>query len=285
MKKLTLFLIVVLTIFTSGCAKYGNTGPYPVPDRKRVSVKPFKGADTDSSALTLCKYDGESTAVFYLYDAEQERKIIDLFNDLPLYEADIYEVTELSGSPAYALSIYVEEGERAVTWIESFCIDETGGVYLSNMMSYSAKNFEKLLTDYPWEDSGYKMEGNHLPNRYYLANRGEWDVKYLNKSGELKPRGLSIEIAAHSGSVITAKLTNITDEENGYPEYFSVQAKIGGEWYDIPAKEDMAFNDIAWLLPAGESREKQYDYSWYGDLPKGTYRLVVEGSAAEFEIE
>ncbi len=284
MKKLTLFLIAALTIGVSGCTKNQNPQFDPVfNDREPVSVKLFDGASPENSALAVYKYDGSSTEVKYLYDTEQEQEIIDLFN-LQLYTADISEIDELADSPMYALNIFGAEGERIdITWIDNYCVDTSGSVYFFAMNTDVA--FDGLLTDYPWEDSGYKMEGNHLPNRYYLANRGEWDVKYLNKAEELKPRGLSIEITEHSGGVITAKLANTTDEENGYSEYFSVQAKINGEWYDIPAKEDIAFIDIAWLLPAGESREKQYEYSRYGDLPKGTYRLVVEGSAAEFEIE
>lgn len=280
MKKTVLFLFAALTLTAAGCAK--NAGNPAFGDREPVGVKLFEGASPENSALSLYRYDGE-TEVFYLFDAEKEQEIIDLFNETKLYKADISETDEPGISPMYALNIFGAEGERTdLTWIGNYCVDETGAVYLADMDVVTV--FEKLLEDYPWEASDNLTTGNHLPNRYYLANRGGWDVKYLNKAKELEPRGISLEITAHDGSVITAEITNIADEENCYSEYFSVQALIDGEWYDIPAKEDMAFIDIAWLLPAGESVEKRYDYSWYGELPKGTYRLVVEGASAEFDI-
>lgn len=281
MKKLTLFLLAALTLGAAGCAKSGETDP-AFKDRELADVKLFEGASPKNSALSVYKYDGD-TEVLYLYDVEKEQEIIDFFNDTTLYKADISETDGLKNSPMYALNIYGAEGESIdLTWIGNYCVDETGQVYLADMDTEAV--FEKLLTDYPWEDSEMSLTGNRLPNRYYLANRGEWDIKYLNKANNTEPRGISLEITAHEGSVLTAKITNTTDEENGYSEYFSVQALIDGEWYDIPAKEDVAFNDIAWILPSGKSAEKKYDYSWYGDLPKGTYRLVVEGASAEFDI-
>ncbi|MDE6031831.1 MAG: hypothetical protein K2G32_09440 [Oscillospiraceae bacterium] len=284
MKKLILFLIAALTIVTSGCAKHGNTEQLPETERKRVIVEPFEGVDTGSSALMLYKYDGESTAVFYLFDAEQEREIIDLFNDIPLYEADIYEVTELPGSPAYALSIYGEEGERALTWIESFCIDETGGAYFSDLTN-SAEYFEKLLTDYPWEDHEYKREGNSLPNLYYLANRGEWDVKYLNKAKEPPHGTVSFEIT-DVGESITTIISNNTSEEITFGLESRIQVQIDGEWYELPTKRTLFTPAIAYVLPDGGSKEMTYDRSFrYGELPSGAYRLVTGHGTAEFEIE
>lgn len=278
MKKTLLILLAAITAGAAGCAKNGSA----FGDRKPADVGLFDGASPENSALSLYKYDGGETEVLYLYDADTEREIIRYLEEIPLYEADISEMDGMGGAPAYALSIFGAEGERSeVTWIGSRCVDETGAAYLADM---DGAAFEKLLAGYPWESSGDSMAGNHLPNRYYLANRGEWVTEYLNKAKELVPHGITLEITAHEGSALTAKITNITDEEGGYPEYFAVQAMIGGEWYDIPPKEDMAFIDIAWLLPAGESTEKRYDYSWYGDLPEGRYRLVVEGAAAEFDI-
>lgn len=282
MKKLTLFLLAALTLAAAGCSKNGGADS-AFKDREPADVKLFDGTSPQNSALSVYKYDGE-TEVLYLYDADKEQEIIEYFNNIPLYKANISETDGLQTTPMYALNIIGKEGERTdLTWIGNYCVDETGEVYLADMDTEAV--FEKLLSDYPWEDLDIRLAGNHLPNRYYLANRGEWDIKYLNKANELEPRGISFEITAHNGGVITTEITNITNEENSYSEYFSVQALVDGEWYDIPAKEDMAFNDIAWLLPAGKSIEKQYDYSWYGDLPKGTYRLVVEGASAEFDIE
>ncbi len=41
------------------------------------------------------------------------------------------------------------------------------------------------------------------------------------------------------------------------------------------------FNDIGLIVRAGERQSKTYHLTMYGELPKGTYRIVTSGLSAE----
>ena len=56
---------------------------------------------------------------------------------------------------------------------------------------------------------------------------------------------------------------------------FVLQHKKDGQWETVPAiVENYAFNAIAYMLPAGETREQELDWEWlYGKLAPGEYRI------------
>ncbi len=56
---------------------------------------------------------------------------------------------------------------------------------------------------------------------------------------------------------------------------FVLQHKKDGQWEAVPAiVENYAFNAIAYMLPAGETREQELDWEWlYGKLAPGEYRI------------
>lgn len=120
-------------------------------------------------------------------------------------------------------------------------------------------------------------------NKINQTNTSKWDKTTLTKSGELKPHGISIQIKERTGDYITAVLTNTTKKDMYYGEYFKVQVKLDGEWYDLPV--DLAFRDLAHELLAGAKAEETYALTAYGTLPAGTYRLVVEEASDEFQVK
>ena len=66
-------------------------------------------------------------------------------------------------------------------------------------------------------------------------------------------------------------------EEFSYGEYFSLQKQTNGQWYTIPVKADnVGFQDIAHILPDGESISETYNLDLYGTLEPGIYWLVME---------
>ena len=74
-------------------------------------------------------------------------------------------------------------------------------------------------------------------------------------------------------------------EEFTYGEYFSLQKQIDGQWYTMPVRADnVGFQDIAHILPDGESASETYNLDIYGTLEPGMYRLVVETLSAEFLV-
>lgn len=99
------------------------------------------------------------------------------------------------------------------------------------------------------------------------------------------PEGLTLTVEDIGTSEITVRITNNSGEEFSYGEYFSIQKQIDGQWYTVPVRADnVGFQDIAHILPNGESASETYNLNIYGTLEPGTYRLVVETLSAEFLV-
>ena len=99
------------------------------------------------------------------------------------------------------------------------------------------------------------------------------------------PEGLTLTVEDIGTSEITVRITNNSGEEFSYGEYFSIQKQIDGQWYTVPVRADnVGFQDIAHILPDGESTSETYNLDLYGTLEPGIYRLVVEMLSAEFLV-
>ena len=181
----------------------------------------------------------------------------------------------------YGIRIGRKDGTFAgITWIDGYVFMENGDVYKADIDFKSIKK-------YTWQDR-YRYESSltSFPNMYYIAkNNGKWDKKFLDKSGKLKSCGIIINSCRLNGSKLEVKLKNTTKNELCYGEGFTLQARIGGKWYNIPAQREMAFNDIAHILKAGGITEMTYDLSAYGQLPAGEYRIVAYGAFSVFLVE
>ncbi len=99
------------------------------------------------------------------------------------------------------------------------------------------------------------------------------------------PEGLTMTVEDIGTSEITVRIANNSGEEFSYEEYFSLQKQIDGQWYTIPVREDnVGFQDIAHILPDGESVSETYNLDLYGTLEPGIYRLVMKMLSAEFLV-
>jgi hypothetical protein len=97
--------------------------------------------------------------------------------------------------------------------------------------------------------------------------------------------GVSTTVEDIGTSEITILIANNSGEEFTYGEYFSLQKQIDGQWYTMPVRADnVGFQDIAHILPDGESASETYNLDIYGTLEPGMYRLVVETLSAEFLV-
>ena len=99
------------------------------------------------------------------------------------------------------------------------------------------------------------------------------------------PEGLTMTVEDIGTSEITVLIANNSGEEFTYGEYFSLQKQIDGQWYAMPVRAyNIGFQDIAHILPDGESASETYNLDIYGTLEPGIYRLVVETLLAEFLV-
>lgn len=262
MKK-TLALILAAAALTTGCTSEKST--------------PLKGATPDSSALEISYYNGINTRVGWVFDNRDD--IVDEFNSVKLKKVEDVDISELT-EPFYGVTCYSSELEKEVGGVFSggYWVSLDGEVYKTS------KDLSYLFGKAEVKES-YTFDGITFPAiRYFALDDGVWDTRFLNKAAELEPQNIELAIASQEGNKFSCTLTNNGTEEEAVGKYFSVQAEISGEWYDIPTATQLAFEDIACLIEPGDSFEITYDITPYGELPAGKYRLVAENSAAEFTV-
>ena len=268
MKLRNIVILPLMAAILSGC-----TGSV-----KKVDLLPDANAESSALALYSC-IDGEVQRQF-LFDRSQEQKIIDRLKSFPVQDipADSDRLNNLSGD-IYALEIGTGEGEVSGFWQGGVWITDDGTAYETDI------DFKSFLNNYGWSD---KDSGalTWIPNIHYQAKRrGQWNTAYLEKSKVNSDNILDFVIQRVENNVIYTKITNNSAEETAFGVGFSLDVKLDGEWYSIPAEQDMVFNSIAMILPAGESAEESYDFSGYGTLPAGEYRIVTDFGTAEFSAE
>lgn len=237
----------------------------------------FKAASPTTSALRFVYHDESTGFSAWLYDAAKEQQIITDLSQVKAVPVNNW-TPELVTWPVYGISIsgFNADGVDAA-WSNGYLILQDGSVYKFDY------DFSKLKGSYEWEDV---TESAYLPSRYYLArNDGQWYSKFLTPAEhEPAPENISLTVTAVEDGRVSATITNEGSKEWTYGEAFSLEVLLDGVWYSVPTVPagNWGFVSIGYILPGGEAREESYSLTMYGDLPSGTYRLVVEGLTAEF---
>lgn len=267
MKKNTAFLLVLLILF-SLCACAGRGGGNDL----------FNSASPTTSGLQFLQSDGKSSTSAWLFDNIKEQSLLNELSKVTATPAESW-TPKKAGFPVYGLQIMDTSGNPIeAAWTNGYLILQDGSVYKFNY------NFSKLMENYDWESM---KEISSLPCQYYLSlNGGKWYSEFLTPAEhEAAPEQISLEIlSAENG--ITARLTNTGSVDWTYGEAFSLDVLVDGQWYAVPILPDKnyGFIGIGYTLRPGASTEKTYYLGMYGDLPSGTYRLVVGGLTAEFTL-
>ena len=213
-----------------------------------------------------------------LYDSGTEKEVIKKINGIPLQTAEEDALSQME-PPFYGFWISGQDGF-------DISVSPSGGVWLKNdgAVYYGDTDLSVL-----WE----QMEGKDedIWNVLNFPNAGRlsaYHTIFLLKADEQtaeSPEGLTMTVEDIGTSEITVRIANNSGEEFSYGEYFSLQKQIDGQWYTIPVRADnVGFQDIAHILPDGESASETYNLDLYGTLEPGIYRLVVEMLSAEFLV-
>lgn len=238
----------------------------------------LENASVSSSAMGFWEYDGNTAYMCWLFNKDSEQEIVNYINNIEL-ESPVngIDAEKLTGN-MYAITIWDKDGnDISFTWRDGYVFLKDGNIYKADI------DFNRIK-DYQWEEKN-QTKITSFPCMYYIAKKdGKWNKNFLEKSKKLKANGLKITSVKLNGTGLNIKLKNTKKTQALFGEYFSLQVKIDGKWYYIPAKEEMAFNDIAHILEAGKSIKKTYNISPYGELPAGKYRIVIEGASATFNI-
>ena len=234
------------------------------------------GASPDTSAFQMYYFDGETVVVRTLYDSGAEKEVIKKINGIPLQAAEEDALSQME-PPFYGFWVSSQDGF-------DISVTASGGVWLKNdgAVYYGDTDLSGL-----WEQMEGKDEDTWNALNFPNAGRlSAYHTIFLLKADEQTaevPEGLTLTVEDIGTSEITVRITNNSEEEFSYGEYFSIQKQIDGQWYTVPVRADnVGFQDIAHILPNGESASETYNLNIYGTLEPGTYRLVVETLSAEF---
>lgn len=286
-----LFLFALFLTFagcgnpTTGTAEQPAEGEADVSSSKDADVSEpgnlLSAASPETSALMVFYYDGEQTTVRTLYDDQQEQAILDELNALPAVEGETDALSQWS-LPCYGLWICNKDGhDMNVAWSDGLWLSQDGTVWQVDA------DFAGIWQRLEGEDEENGLSVLYFPNAGLLA---DYDARFLALVGEdsgisALPLEMYMTVLDVSDGVATVLIDNQSGYEMDYSEYYSLQMERDGQWYILPPKENMAFNDIAHILPDLESVTVTCDLSPYGALQAGHYRLEKDGMYAEFWLD
>ena len=262
-RTITGIVIAVSVLALAGCGK-------------KQDVKLLENAAPENSAMCFYVFDGETTVSKWLFDTDEEKRIISKINALPAVKAD-NKLLENWKEPCYGISISDKDGyDIWLTYSDGMWLTKDGSLYKAKY------DLAGVYDSFDGDENAWES-GIAMPNSIILS---EYSLKYLKRddsSDESTKIGLSF--VGKEGPVVTVKLENLTQDTIAYGTYFTLEREIDGIWYILPpALSNYAFIDIAIELPAGASKEENCDLTMYGELKPGHYRIEKEHAYAEFEI-
>lgn len=111
--------------------------------------------------------------------------------------------------------------------------------------------------------------------------------------------GVTMLMEKYKSTEGDVEISNGTEKEIIYGEYYDIQVQSEGKWYSIQLPEGIAYNAIGYSVGPGETGVWQVNWEYaYGELPVGKYRMVKDAMdfrapgdfdkyylAVEFEIK
>ncbi len=173
---------------------------------------------------------------------------------------DVYPIDELKGGQAITLSM-----------------KDTGEMYDEHLPLYTALILRVHYSDAgTLSEDGNVMSGMNLPavvDAPWTAEVNTLDgvtlsvEKYTGTSGDLEINNL-IRLNYQSSDDVGKIL------QTG--AWFTIQRKVDGAWYDLVPIAEVAWEEIAYNVPAGETTVLPVTWEYlYGELPPGEYRIVI----------
>ena len=117
---------------------------------------------------------------------------------------------------------------------------------------------------------------------------GQWVAERLGEVQRWKyptpPEGVYLTLTRVTENAVVAVMHNDTEESWSYANDGSghmLQVKLGDAWYSVPQKlgEERSYVLIGlsgFLLDPGQAVEQTYGLGDWGELPAGTYRMMVK---------
>jgi len=90
---------------------------------------------------------------------------------------------------------------------------------------------------------------------------------------------MTVKEGTVSSTGLTLTLENNSEKQCIYGEYFVLEKKLDGKWYEVPVaiEGNYGFDAIGYELNPGDRREWTVNWEWlYGSLEAGEYRIVKD---------
>ncbi len=110
-------------------------------------------------------------------------------------------------------------------------------------------------------------------NDYVKKNGGTCSMSRERELNNLVE--ISVKEISNKGVTINIKELDDYDIVYGTSYYLETYNSDTEEYEKVKPAHECIFNEIAFTIIKGESRDLSYDFSCYGNLPKGEYRLVI----------
>ena len=230
--------------------------------------------------MVLYKIDEDKVVSMVKKDNSEANEIIKEFSLIEAKETDMLDADDIK-KPIYGLVVGDSDGKKIeMMWIDGLLMID-GNTY---DFSY---DFNKLTTDYKWKDEEESFI-NAFPYARELACdiQGTWNTEFLQKVQEAETNsGVTMSIIKHDNKNIDVEITNNGNETFSFSPMFSLDVKIDESWYEAIPTVNISFPALSVDLDPNSTINESYDIESYGELPSGTYRIVItDGVYAEFEI-
>ena len=106
----------------------------------------------------------------------------------------------------------------------------------------------------------------------------DWQPSSFDPVNKLEGVTMSTKPGTATATGLTVTIDNGSNERLLYGQYFSVEKKNGGHWYEVPILEDAySFIDLGHIVEAQKSVEWEVDWEgYYGILDHGQYRILKD---------
>lgn len=285
---LCLFLVIVL-----GCGSLGGNAGNGINlysneigltyESAAAPNELMGNASADTSAFIFYAFDGETVLNKIIFQSAYHRQgIIDELLNVPAARVTGWTLDDIT-LPVYGIEMGTTcgHGVRAA-WSNGFWITQTGDVYRFDF------DFDAFIERQLWENGRGEINFSEFPNAIFLTSDEEgWHGTLLTPAAELNPpEGIEMSFVSNTNKDVTFALTNNNDAEWVYGVAFRIDVLLDGVWYGVPPMPgNWAFTMEGLILESGQTETKTYGFTMYGELPAGTYRLVIHDMYVVFEID
>ena len=111
-----------------------------------------------------------------------------------------------------------------------------------------------------------------------LAETTDWELTTYETVNNFDGVTMTVKEGTTSFKGLTVAFENYSSSQCIYGEYFWLEKKINGSWYQMPAVIDnYGFDSIGYNLAIGDDSEWSVDWDWlFGSLDTGDYRIVKD---------